>query len=102
MSGTLNRYLYAPNLLTTYTQKDELVYIHKLRSLIGSNAVMVFKPQHAYQVRDCLKNQVTKGLGEKQANRHMSVLKHVFTKSIEWGVRNDHPMHNDNFKMFPE
>jgi len=84
------------------TQKDEIAYIQKLRKLIGANSVIDFRPQHAYQVRDHLKNNVTKGSGEKQANRHMSVLKHVFTKAIEWGVIDVHPMHSGAFKMFPE
>jgi len=84
------------------TQKDEIVYIQKLRKLIGANSVIDFRPQHAYQVRDHLKNNVTKGSGEKQANRHMSVLKHVFTKAIEWGAIDVHPMHSGAFKMFPE
>ena len=84
------------------TQKDERVYIKKLRSLIGKNSVVNFRPQHAYQLRDHLKNNVTKGSGEKQANRHMAVLKHVFTKAIEWGAIDSHPMHSGAFKMFPE
>ena len=84
------------------TQKDEIVYIQKLRKLIGANSVIDFKPQHAYQLRDHLKNNVTKGSGEKQANRHMAVLKHVFTKAIEWGAIDAHPMHSGAFKMFPE
>jgi integrase len=84
------------------TQKDEIAYIQKLRKLIGANSVIDFRPQHAYQVRDHLKNNVTKGSGEKQANRHMSVLKHVFTKAIEWGTIDVHPMHSGAFKMFPE
>jgi len=84
------------------TQKDEIAYIQKLRKLIGANSVIDFKPQHAYQLRDHLKNNVTKGSGEKQANRHMAVLKHVFTKAIEWGAIDAHPMHSGAFKMFPE
>ena len=84
------------------TQKDEQKYIEKLRALIGKNAVSDFRPQHAYQVRDHLKGLSVKGSGEKYANRHMAVLKHVFTKSIEWGLRDDHPMHSGAFKMFPE
>jgi integrase len=32
----------------------------------------------------------------------MSLLKVAFTKAIEWGVIEDHPMTNGKFKMFPE
>ena len=70
--------------------------------MIGDNSVADFQPHHAYTLRDVLKSQATKGSGEKQANRHMAVLKHCFTKSIEWGLRDSHPMHDGNFKMFPE
>jgi len=84
------------------TQKDEIKYLTNFRKLIGENDVASFKPHHAYAIRDHIKSGVTKGTGEKQANRHMSALKHVFTKSIEWGLREVHPMHNGVFKMFPE
>ena len=98
-----DRYVFEVTLTKSKrTQKDEIVYIQKLRKLIGTNSVIDFRPQHAYQVRDHLKNNVTKGLGEKQANRHMAVLKHIFTKSIEWGAIDVHPMHSGAFKMFPE
>ena len=84
------------------TQLDEVKYLGKLRDIIGDNLVSDFQPHHAYRLRDILKNQATKGSGEKQANRHMAVLKHCFTKSIEWGLRDSHPMHDGSFRMFPE
>ena len=103
IGSLLDRYVYEVTpTKSKRTQKDEVVYIKKLRSLIGKNSVVDFRPQHAYQLRDHLKNNVTKGSGEKQANRHMSVLKHVFTKAIEWGAIDSHPMHSGAFKMFPE
>ena len=103
IGSLLDRYVYeVTSTKSKRTQKDEVVYIKKLRSLIGKNSVVDFRPQHAYQLRDHLKNNVTKGSGEKQANRHMSVLKHVFTKAIEWGAIDSHPMHSGAFKMFPE
>jgi integrase len=85
-----------------YTQKKELPSIQRLRSWIGDNAVVGFKPQHAYQLRDHIKQSATQGSGEKMANRHMALLKHVFTKAIEWGAVEDHPMTGGKFKMFPE
>jgi len=84
------------------TQIDELKYLTRLKGMIGDNSVADFQPHHAYRLRDVLKSQATKSSGEKQANRHMAVLKHCFTKSIEWGLRDNHPMHDGNFKMFPE
>ena len=85
-----------------YTQKKELPSIQRLRGWIGSNSVTDFKPQHAYQLRDFIKQSAKQGSGEKMANRHMALLKNVFTKAIEWGVVEAHPMTGGKFKMFPE
>ena len=68
----------------------------------NTDAVADFKPQHAYQLRDHLKQSATQGSGEKMANRHMALLKHVFTKAIEWGVVEERPMTGGKFKIFPE
>ena len=84
------------------TQLDELKYLIRLKEMVGDNSVADFKPHNAYRLRDVLKSKATKGSGEMQANRHMAALKHVFTKSIEWGLRDNHPMHEGSFKMFPE
>ena len=85
-----------------YTQKKELPSIMRLRNWIGENSVVDFKPQHAYQLRDHIKQSATQGSGKKMANRLMALLKNVFTKAIEWGVVEDHPMTGGKFKMFPE
>ena len=85
-----------------YTQKKELPAIERLRSWIGTNFVADFKPQHAYQLRDFIQQSATQGSGEKMANRHLALLKHVFTKAIEWGAIEEHPMTGGKFKMFPE
>ncbi|MDB3945178.1 tyrosine-type recombinase/integrase [Gammaproteobacteria bacterium] len=85
-----------------YTQKKELPSIQRLRSWVGTNAVVDFKPRNAYQLRDHIKQSATRGSGEKMANRHMALLKNVFTKAIEWGAVEDHPMTGGKFKMFPE
>ena len=85
-----------------YTQKKELPSIMRLRNWIGENSVADFKPQHAYQLRDFIQQSATQGSGEKMANRHLALLKHVFTKAIEWGAIEEHPMTGGKFKMFPE
>ena len=101
----LDRYVYevtptkAPR-----TQKGEIKMIRHLRALIGANSVVSFSPKNAYQIRDYLQRDArtdrNRKDGKTYANHHMAVLKHVFTKSIEWGLRNDHPMINGSFKMF--
>ena len=99
----LDRYLLdeVPN-KAERTQKEDHKNIRKLREWVGDNSVVDFKPRHAYQLRDHIKQQAERGSGEKYANRLMSLLKVAFTKAIEWGVIEDHPMTNGKFKMFPE
>ncbi len=41
-------------------------------------------------------------LRKKRASGVANGLKHVFTKAIEWGAIDVHPMHSGAFKMFPE
>jgi len=99
----LDRYLLdeVPN-KAERTQKEDHKNVRKLREWVGDNSVVDFKPRHAYQLRDHIKQQAERGSGEKYANRLMSLLKVAFTKAIEWGVIEDHPMTNGKFKMFPE
>jgi len=70
----LDRYSYevTPS-KSSRMQIDEVKHIKKLRELVGHYPVAEFKPQHAYQVRDHLKNEAVKSSGEKQANRHMAM-----------------------------
>lgn len=45
------------------------------------------KPKHVYQYRDLRGHQ-----GKSAANRDIEVLSHAFTKAIEWGLCEDHPV----------
>lgn len=83
------------------TQVDEQRMLSKLREMIGRNRVESWKPRHSYKLRNKIKDTAKKS-GKKFANRHMALLKHVFTKSVEWGVIDDHPMKAGNFKMYTE
>ena len=83
------------------TQIDEQRMLGKLRQMIGRNKVEPWKPKHSYKLRNKIKETAKKS-GEKFANRHMALLKHVFTKAVEWGVIDDHPMKAGNFKMYTE
>ena len=83
------------------TQADEVRHISKLREMIGSNPVVLFKPHHAYQLRDSIHRAVVNGSGERYTNRVMEKLKHTLTKAVEWGVIEHHPMNDLKFKMLP-
>jgi integrase len=84
------------------TQTDEIQHFAKIREMIGDQEVIAFRPRHAYQMRDLIKQGATKGSGETYANKVMEKLKHLLTKAIEWGVIDDHPMIDSKFKMFPK
>ena len=83
------------------TQIEEARHLSKLRGMIGDNPVNVFKPHHAYHLRDTIHRATQKGSGEIYTNRVMQKLKHLLTKAIEWGVIADHPMTESKFKMLP-
>ena len=99
----IDRYLLqvTPN-KSDATQTDEIQIFRKIREMIGHNDVAAFRPQHAYQMRDRIQQEATKGSGETYANKVMEKLKHLFSKSIEWGVIGEHPMTESKFKMFPK
>tara|TARA_B100001123_G_C15191133_1_gene979423 strand:- start:137 stop:1183 length:1047 start_codon:yes stop_codon:yes gene_type:complete len=98
----LDRYLYevVPD-HSPASQVHERGYIEKLREAIGHNEAAAWASQDAYRLRDHFKSKSVKGSGETYANRLMGCLKHVFTKAVEWGVVETHPMTDSNFKMFP-
>ena len=81
------------------TQKEEVRHLKKIREMIGDNNVELFEPVHAYQMRDLILSQTTRGSGENYANKIMGVLKHLCTKAIEWGVIKIHPMTEGKFRM---
>lgn len=70
------------------TQRSNQYSLRRIRAVFGNNAVAAIQPQHIYQYRDHI------GLTEskKKANLDLEVLSHLFSKSIEWGARADHPM----------
>jgi len=52
-----------------------------------------FRPVHAYQYRGKRsKNAPT------AANRELEIISHAFTKAIEWGALEDHPMIGGKFR----
>ncbi len=74
------------------TQTDNVRAIERLTAVFGHMTIRDFKPTHAYQYRDRRSNAPT------AANRELEVLSHAFTKSIQWGYREDHPMTDNKFR----
>jgi integrase len=66
------------------TQKQNSRIIKQLRSVFGSVALIHLKPKHIYQYVD-------KRSAKIAAHREIQVLKHAFTKAVEWGYLDRHP-----------
>ena len=69
------------------TQKSNLSSITKLKAVFGTMPIETVKPKHVYQYRDKRGQQ-----GKTAANRDIEVLSHAFTKAIEWGLAENHPI----------
>ncbi len=78
------------------TQKGNIDALRHLRAVFAHMAIGDFRPVHAYQYRD--KRGTT---APTAANRELEVLSHAFTKAIEWGLREDHPMIEGKFRKLP-
>lgn len=78
------------------TQRDNLAAIKRLKEVFGEMHIRDFKPIHAYRYRDKRGKKTPTA-----ANRELEVLSHAFTKSIEWGFREDHPMTGNKYRKLP-
>lgn len=70
------------------TQRSNQISLRRLRGFFGSNQIARIRPKHIYQFRD----MCTQKHGPISANRDLEVLSHSFTKAIEWGAIDEHPM----------
>ena len=75
------------------TQRGQAAGIERLRRVFSHMPIGAFKPQHAYQYRD--KRGRT---APTAANRELEILSHAFTKAIEWGALERHPMIDGKFR----
>lgn len=75
------------------TQAANARAVTRLTSVFGEMRIREFRPIHAYQYRDKRGRKTPTA-----ANRELEVLSHAFTKAIEWGYREDHPMMNGKFR----
>ncbi len=78
------------------TQKSNHYSLNRLRVAFGSNPIRAIEPHHIYQYKNTIGNKESK----KKANLDLEVLSHAFTKAIEWGCRNEHPMTNKKVVKF--
>jgi integrase len=88
MGELLDRYaLEVIPLKAPKTQDSNQASIRKLKAVFGEMPIEAVKPKHVYQYRDIRGKQ-----GKTAANRDIEVLSHSFTKAIEWGLCEIHPI----------
>jgi len=89
MCELLDRYLIeVVPLKAPATQRSNRIGIKRLRGFFAGNPVQAIRPKHIYSFREiCNKRH-----GAISCNRDLEVLSHAFTKAIEWGVIDEHPM----------
>lgn len=69
------------------SQESNLYSIKVLMPVFGSMAITAIKPMHVYKFMDLRSKQ-----GKTAANRDLEVLSHAFSKAIEWGLCETHPI----------
>jgi integrase len=69
------------------SQESNIISIRKLKPVFGRMPIAAVKPKHVYKYRDLRSQQ-----GKVAANRDIEVLSHAFTKAIEWGLCENHPI----------
>lgn len=70
------------------TQENNRLSIRRLRPVFGHMQIHELKPTHAFKFRDI----VAAKHGKKSANHDLEVLSHVYSKAIEWGLIEEHPI----------
>lgn len=68
------------------TQKGNIFIIKNLRQVFGHFPIVAVKPKHLYQYMDRRK-------AGTQGKREIDILKHCYTKAVEWGYIDYNPMH---------
>lgn len=88
MGELLDRYaLEIVPLKAPKTRSSNLGSIRKLKAVFGHMPIESVKPVHVYQYKDKRGQQ-----GRTAANRDIEVLSHTFSKAIEWGLTENHPI----------
>lgn len=88
MGDLLDRYaLEVIPLKAPKTQDSNHISIRKLKAVFGEMPIEAVKPKHVYKFKDLRGKQ-----GKTAANRDIEVLSHAFSKAIEWGFTEIHPI----------
>ena len=72
------------------TRERETRLLPDLHGVYAHMPISSLKPRHVYQ----FKTKVGEQRGEATANRMISILSHAYTKAIEWGLCDEHPIKN--------
>lgn len=97
VGGLLDRYqLEVLPLKAPKTQREQAHQIVRLKAVFGAMPIRDFRPIHAYQYRDRRGKKTPTA-----ANRELEILSHAFTKAIEWGYCESHPMIEGRFRKLP-
>ena len=67
------------------TQREQSRIIKRLAGVFGALPLAAIKPKHVYQYID-------KRGAKTAALREMEVLRHAYTKAVEWGLLDRHPL----------
>jgi len=88
MAELLDRYALEVIPTKAYkSQESNNLSIRKLKPVFGHMPIDSVKPKHVYQYRDIRGRD-----GKRAANMDIEVLSHCFTKAIEWGLTENHPI----------
>ena len=88
MAELLDRYALEVIPTKAYkSQESNNHSIRKLKPVFGHMPIGSVKPKHVYQYRDKRGRE-----GKRAANMDIEVLSHCFTKAIEWGLTENHPI----------
>lgn len=69
------------------TQATELPIVHNLKKVFGDMPIRALKSTDVYKMLDIVGKR-----SQSQANRHVAVLSHAYSKFIRWGLTDEHPI----------
>ncbi len=70
------------------SQESNVVFIKALKKVFGEMALTDIKPRHIYAYVDKRKAKVS-------ALREVEIIRHAYTKAVEWGYLDTHPFKNE-------